>query len=370
MRIVELINTLEIGGAERMLVDLSRGLRTNGHQVSVVCLRESGPLSELLQQSSIPVLALRKRGGFRPGVVRALAHYLREARIDVIHTHNPLVHHYGLMAARLAGVPVTVNTLHGPSNLKGIGHTEIIFELSCLFSSCVVACCQAVHTHLRHVTQIAYRRSTVVRNGISVERFRSIPVSNPNGEVVFGTVGRLVAVKDHDSLLRAFAKVRERFPHCRLEILGDGPMRETLERTAAEVGIADVVCFHGSSLDVASFLSRIHVFVLCSLSEGLPLTVLEAMAAARPVVATSVGAIPELVETSNCGWIASPEHPNELAQAMCEALNNSNKLAEHGERGRRHVLEQYSVESMVSGYERLFEQLVAESRRKLPCPVQ
>jgi glycosyltransferase involved in cell wall biosynthesis len=372
MRILELINNLEIGGAERMVVDLSIGLQQRGHQVTVACLRETGPLAAILNDAGIEVIALGKASGISPRTVRALARQLTDHEIDVVHTHNPIVHHYGTSSARLARVPLAINTLHGPGNLNGMGAAEMIFEVTCLFSDCVVACCQAVHSHLHKLTTIAHRRSVVIPNGIAVERFTSIAAPTVGSEIVFGTVGRLVPVKDHTSLLQAFAAARPRLPRpARLELLGDGPMRESLERQAIELGISDSVHFHGSTLDVAAFLERIDVFILCSSSEGLPLTLLEAMASARPVIGTRVGAIPEIVKGADCGFLIAPGNPAELSEALVRAAECGD-LEQKGIRARRHVLDRYSIDQMVSGYEQLFETMLTDSvagaRRKIPSP--
>jgi glycosyltransferase involved in cell wall biosynthesis len=166
--------------------------------------------------------------------------------------------------------------------------------------------------------------------------------------------------------LCAFAEARRAAPNIFLEILGDGPRRSELERLAFDLGIDDAVRFHGSSLDVPAFLSRIDVFVLCSLSEGLPLTVLEAMAAARPIIGTSVGAIPDLVTSARCGWVCPPGDAERLAECMIEATQAKN-FSRLGMNGRNHVLQQYSVEQMVHGYERLFEHLL---RRPQNNPMQ
>ncbi len=357
MRIAELINTLEIGGAERMMVDLACGLRERGHYVCAICLRGSGPLAGALEKAGVEVMALQKGSGFRPWTGVKLARYLRQKQIDIVHTHNPLVHHYGLIGARLGGAPVTINTMHGPGNLQGFGRTQLIFEASCLLSDQVVACCRAVDRHLKRVTLIPGRKSVVIANGIPLDSYTALERKPATDAFVFGAVGRLVPVKDHRTLLRAFAVVHQGNPACRLELLGDGPLRAELEAEARSLEIADAVRFHGASLKVSEFLSRIHVFVMSSLSEGLPLTVLEAMAAGLPVVGTSVGAIPELVEGADCGWVAPPNSPGKFAEAMRAALGHL-QLGEVGLRGRRYAQENYSVAKMVAGYEKLFEEAV------------
>ena len=363
MRITELVNSLDIGGAERMVSNLAQGLQERGHAVNVVCLRGAGALANVLRESGIEVCALEKGNGFSFKAARMLAGRLRLSRTDVIHTHNPLVHHYGVLSARLAGVPVAVNTFHGPGNLTGFGRAQMIFDASCLWSDRIVPCCEAVGTHLRHVTLVAQRKLTVIPNGIPLERFRAIRTRANDGDFVIGSVGRLVPVKDHQSLLEALALFCREEPRARLEILGDGPLRSSLEQTARDLGIGNKVVFHGWSLDVPGFLSRLDTFVLCSLSEGLPLTMVEAMAAGLPVVGTSVGAIPELVRAAKCGWLSSPGDPGQLAAALLESLR-CDARAQWGLRGREYVMEHHTVESMASAYEQLFGELLKDRLKR------
>jgi glycosyltransferase involved in cell wall biosynthesis len=363
MRIVELVNSLEIGGAERMVADLARGLRRAGHDVHVAALRGRGPLAEVLDESGVEWHAFGKAEGFSFKTARALARYAGDRGADVIHTHNPLTHHYGAMAGRMAKTSVVASTFHGPGNLTGFGRTLLVFEASCLFSDCVVACCTSVEKHLRRVTRIARSRLTMIPNGIELDRFLNVAPVPRKGQLTFGAVGRLVAVKDQSSLIRAFAEASRVRPEARLEILGAGPLHAALVERARELSVADRVTFHGSSLDVASFLSRIDVFVLCSLSEGLPLTMLEAMAAGLPVVGTEVGEIPELVRGGSCGWLCAPSAPEQLARAMLEAAE-SERRAEMGQSGREYVVKRHSVDRMVTNYQELFKELLCASRER------
>jgi glycosyltransferase involved in cell wall biosynthesis len=365
MNIVELVDSLEIGGAEKMVVDLTEALSERGHTTAVVCLRKTGPLAASLQAAGIEVLTLEKCDGFSLEAASTLTRYLRQRQPNVLHSHNPLVHHYAALCGRKAGVPIVVNTFHGPGNLTGYGRKQAIFDLSCLFSDRVVACCQAVQTHLTRVTCVAKRKLTVIPNGISMDRFRNIEHTVPSKEVVFGAVGRLAPEKDHATLLEAFALVGAH-PGSRLEFLGDGRLRQSLEQRVQELGIADRVVFHGASLDVPRFLSRIHVFAISSVSEGLPLTLIEAMAAGLPVVGTRVGAISELVEAASCGWLCVPGQAQSLADALRAALQSGSR-ALLGEKGRAYVLAHNTIETMTAQYENLFQTLLT-SRHGVAVP--
>jgi glycosyltransferase involved in cell wall biosynthesis len=360
MRILQLINTLEPGGAEQIISTLSLQLRARGHKVYLVCLRDKGFMpvpQERFDAAGVEVESLNKNDGVSWQVLRDLASYARARRIQVIHTHNPLVHHYGVAAARLAGIPVVINTVHGTSTLDMGPWAKLLYWSCCRITSRVVSVCDAVERVVRSRFHLSARQCAVIPNGIDTQELAQLPPRPPDGHFVFGTMARLVPVKDHASLLSAFAKVREQQPNCRLEILGDGELEEELKGQAIRLGIGSFTTFHGWSSDIGTFLRRLDAFVLSSKSEGLPLTILEAMAAARPIVATSVGGVPEIVEAARCGWLCRPGDAAGLAAAMLQAADSS-QLRQIAERGRRVAQARYSESAMVTSYEELFFQLL------------
>jgi glycosyltransferase involved in cell wall biosynthesis len=356
MRIAELVDSLAPGGTERLVVDLARSLQAKGHHVTVICLRKSGPLADSLVESDIEVVALEKPEGISLPVLGSLTGLLRRQRIDVLHTHNPLVHHYGVVAAKLAGVRVVVNTIHGLINLsRRIGLREIVYALSSLATEKIVTVCTSGYVHFRDQPLLPKNKLTVVNNGIVLDRFTGISKCSGT-EVIFGAVGRLVPVKDHETLLRAFAQVVNRYPHARLRILGDGPLRSHCEKLAKSLGVADVVQFRGFNPDVPAFMSELDIFVLCSRSEALPLTLIEAMASGLPVVATAVGEIPNLIRSSDYGRLCSPGKPDEMAAAMISLIETPDRQA-IGRCAREMVIDMHSIERMTTQYESLFQQL-------------
>jgi glycosyltransferase involved in cell wall biosynthesis len=362
VRIAEILNTLEIGGLERMVVDLSIQLQDGGHQPTVICLRGSGPLAQSLAEHGIEAMALGKPEGFHGRTLKSLTAILRAGSFDVVHTHNPVVHHYGAIGGRLAGVPVIVNTRHGLGNYPRMPKTEKLFELACTLTDRVAVVCGAARDFFQRHSLIPRRKFTLIRNGIPLAKFLALPFPGASAPFVFGTVGRLVPVKNQRLLLEAFALLAARRPGCRLEILGDGPLREELGAFSRSLGIAGAVAFHGSSLEVPTFLRRLNTFVLTSSSEGLPLTILEAMAAGLPVVATAVGGIPEIIRAADCGWLCEESLPQALATQLAAAVD-TREARSIGGRGRQYVAQEHSLEKMAQDYEQLFQSILQEKGR-------
>jgi glycosyltransferase involved in cell wall biosynthesis len=359
VRIVEIVDTLAIGGLERMAVDLAIELRKRGHEVSLLCLRNSGPLEQVLKEACVPTLALEKPEGIHLKTFSTLVRYLRQVGAEVVHTHNVAVHHYGAAAAWIAGVPGVVNTRHG------LGHyydarTERLFAWTCCLTDRVVAVSSAAHKFFVSSSRIPVRKWTFIYNGIPVERFQLARPLWPR-EITFGTVGRLDPIKDHRGILEAFALVQAEYPGVRLRILGDGPARAMLEDYARELELGASVQFEGASLGVPSFLAGLDIFVMGSKSEGLPLAMLEAMAAGLPVAATAVGGIPELIEDGVSGWLCPPSRPESLAAIMRRAILADRRRM--GEAARKRILMSHSVEQMATGYESLFAEIVASRGR-------
>jgi glycosyltransferase involved in cell wall biosynthesis/peptidoglycan/xylan/chitin deacetylase (PgdA/CDA1 family) len=358
-RILELVNSLDTGGAERMASSLSLELQRMGHRVDIVCLREFGRMAvpmERFAASGVHLWKCGKKNGLDLRCVWKLARFLKSERVDIIHSHNPLVTHYAAAASLIAGTPLSVSTIHGTSTLELQKWAQVLFAASCRLTDRIVLVCRQVQQEFCRRFAGLGGRTTAIPNGIEMGELLGIARRAGSGEFVFGAVGRLVPVKDHHTLLAAFAKLHARLPSCRLEILGGGEMRNQLENLAATLGLERVVRFHGWSADIAGFLSRIDTFVLSSRSEGLPMTLLEAMAAGLPVVSTAVGGVPEVIQDAGCGWLACPGDPEDLAQKMALAVTGRDG---RGERARSAALKDYSVESMAQRYAALFADALA-----------
>lgn len=364
MRIVQLIDSLDYGGAEQVVANLSTRQSLDGDSVRLVCLRTLGPQPvnvHPLIDAGVEIITLDKPPGFHLETLRRLIAYLKRERIEVIHTHNHMVHHYGAIAGRVAGTPVILNTLHGTSSLRMPLWSKALYWFSCLMGNAVVCVCQQVYDVFRKGFILPDGAVLVVDNGIDLSRFTAIRRDDAAGIAVCGTIGRLDPVKDHETLLKAFAMVTRKCPNAELRLLGDGAIRPELERLAESLSITDAVHFDGFSLDTARFLAGLGIYVISSRSEGLPLTLLEAMGAGLPVVSTAVGGVPEIVRGAGCGWLCAAEDSHALARVIEEAIQAPD-LAMRGERGRRFAADHYSVERMSKDYGRVYQSIYSRSR--------
>ena len=357
MRILQLLDTLRFGGAEQIVATLAVGLRARGHDVHIACLRDFGAESvdhQRLLHHGVQLTALEKPPGVHPPTLAKLTRLLQRERIDIINTHNHLVHHYGVAAGRWTGAKV-VNTLHGIDTLNVQVWAGLLYCVCCQFSDRIVSVCPPVRQALLRRYSMLEDKVLVIQNGIALEPFLALPLRSPHSGTVFGTVGRMVPVKDHRNLLQAFAFIHQRHPESRLKLLGTGPLAQELMAAARELKIAGVVEFCGFSSTPATFLNEVDVFVLPSKSEGMPLTLLEAMAAGRPVIATAVGGIPGIVDPQY-GWLCPPGDSGRLAQCMEASLTADQPLM--GSLARARAKEAYGQQTMVLAYESLYQSLL------------
>lgn len=355
MRIVQLVETLETGGLERIAVDLALAQKRAGHTPILYCMFRSGALAVEARAAGIPVCEFHKEPGFSLGILSALARQLRRDAPDVIHTHNPGVHHYGALAARLARIRAVVNTRHGPATSFGRAYQERYFRAVLPLTNHVVFVCEDSRRHLVSHGGLPDRKSSVILNGIGLEPFLKRPAApgTARPRIRFGCVGRMVPVKAQSTLIEAFAQLARRLPQAELRIVGGGPLEPDLRDQAAKTGLNGRLRIEGINHNIADVLSDLDVFVLSSISEGLPLVILEAMAAGLPIVSTRIGGVPEVAPEGRVSTLCSPGSAAELAEAMYRAATNPD-LAGMGKTARETAIAKFSLEQMWHSYESLY----------------
>ena len=361
MKIVQLLPSLDLGGMERLAVDLARQQIAEGHEASIYCTSHAGEFAPEAEAAGVPVHSFGKRRGFSLRLIRELAARLRFDRPDVLHAHNALVLHYGIAAARLARVPVVVNTRHG-GNMNWDPHCERIWRQSVRWTDAVVFISEGVREYYVTKDRLSRSNTSVIYNGIDVEKFSAHP-AHPAARLPrfrVGSVGRLVPAKDHVTLIRAFALVAVAMPDAELHILGDGPCRRTISQTAESLGIANRVFLHGANYDVAGFLSTLDLFALSSIDEGLPLSLMEALAVGLPVVSTRLPGLTELAPESIVAGYCTPGQPESLAEEILRAARRPD-LPILGEAARRWA-QKFSIRKTWRQYQALFEASLEKKR--------
>src|SRR5260221_1571569 len=354
LRVVHLVSSLNVGGLEKVVLNLVEQTSRERVTTSVVCLDRPGALASRFVAANVPVYTVYREGQGRSRRVYRLFSLLRTIGAHVLHTHNPGPHVHGVLAGRLARVPVIVHTKHG-RNYPNQPSFVRLNRMASLASDAIVAgsndCAEVATT----IEKVPPRKVLVIRNGISVDR--ACPERVMSRSAV--SVARLDPITDHHTLLEATRIVADARPDFSLDLVGDGPSRPAIESTCERLGLRPHVRLLGHRADVSHALAGAGMFVWCSTSEGLSMTLLEAMAARLPVVATRVGGNGEVVRDGVTGLLVPPRSPSAVARAILTLLDNPDLRARMGAAGRAVVEDEFSLAACVAQYERLYMMLAA-----------
>ena len=346
--------TLQTGGLERLLVDFSRLYDRDAFDLHFIALDELGQPARDIAESGCAVTSIREANRSRVGQMRALIQYFRQNQINLVHTHNTYAHFYGAFAARASGVPAVVNTQHG----RGCGEgwkAKMQFQMANRIAHRIVGVSDDAACLCREQDRRAADKIVTIWNGIDTERFAFRGSSRRNVAV---SVARLSAEKDFPTLLRAAVDVVKEIPDFELRIVGSGKELESLQELANEYGIERHVQFLGERTDIAAILSEAGFFVSSSRTEGISLTLLEAMAVGLPVVTTRVGGNPEIVVDGQTGRLVPSENPQALAGAIVGMCRNHQAWPEMGRSGRRRVEQHFDIRNTVHKYETLYREVL------------
>jgi len=353
---MQLVLSLSPGGTERLVIEICRHL-AGCIELSVCCLDEPGEWAAELAALNIPVDALSRQSGFRPALALELAGVIKARRIDVVHCHHYSPYVYGLLATILHPRVRLVFTEHGRlSDAAPSRKRKFVNPVLARWPARLYAVSADLKQHMV-AEGFPASRLQVIYNGIALgERLRPGQrhaarelLGLPHDAFVVGTVGRLDPVKRLSALLRAHAMLVADHPRARLVVVGDGPERDVLQAEARTLNLTGSVLFTGYRADVRALMPAFDAYANSSTYEGVSLTILEAMAAALPVVATNVGGNPEVVIDHETGRLV-PGHPYAIAGALLELARNPLRRQNMGEAGRWRVKRHFSVNRMVQQY--------------------
>ena len=363
--IVQVVLRLQPGGTEHLVIEMCRRLRSRYH-VSVCCLEDEGEWAPLLRAEGTSVTALHWREGFRPTVGRQIARLAAAQRADLLHCHQYSPFVYGCLARLWRPSLRLVYTEHGRlSDAPPPRKRQLVNPWLAHLSGPIIAVSHDLRDYMRQA-RFPHASVAVIHNGIEVgapptsaARARARSALGIASQVpVVATVARLDPVKDLVTLLDAFARVRQAGIDARLLVAGDGPERERLNARASQPDLAGAVDFLGYRSDVRSWLPGVDVYVNSSISEGVSVTILEAMAAGIPVVATNVGGTPEVLHSADVGLLVPARDPASLGHAIVTLLHSASTRSALGSAGRQRLQSAFTLDRMVDAYVALYDRLL------------
>ena len=368
--IAHVIYGLKTGGVENGLVNLINHMPVERYRHAIVCITDYSDFRLRIRRPDVECYALHKPPGKVPGFYVKVWRLLRRLHPQIVHTRN-LTTLVTQVPAMLAGVPVRIHGEHGRDMLDLDGSNvkyQRVRRMMRPFVHGYIALSRDLEAYLVNKIGVARPRLTQIYNGVDTEVFRpaqprraNLPVEGFAAAdcVIVGTVGRLQAVKDQVTLVRAFVGVLERRPdlrsHLRLAIIGDGALRQPCLEILAQAGLRDLTWLPGERTDVARLMQGFDVFVLPSLAEGISNTILEAMATGLPIVATRVGGNAELVEEGRTALLVPADDPAAMATAIETYADDATKRAQHGRAGRALAESRFSLPAMVRGYLEVYD---------------
>ena len=383
--VIHVVYSFDVGGLENGIVNLINHMPADRFRHMIVALTQCVPaFSERIQRHDVEFISLHKGVGHGLKLYPALFRLFREKKPAIVHTRN-LAALEMVIPAWLAGVPVRIHGEHGWDSFDREGTSRkyrIVRKLYSPFVSRYVALSRKIESYLHDKVGIAAGRVRRICNGVDASRFVPAPVRqeipgspfNDPALSVFGAVGRLQAVKDHASLIRAFGVfVRgnpEAAQRARLMIVGGGPLQGMLQDLIRAEQLDGHVWLAGERSDVPSMMRGMNVFLLPSLSEGISNTLLEAMATRLPIIATDVGGSAELVVDGTTGRLVPPADVARLAEAIAELFADPERAVAMGKAGCERVQAQFSLDAMVRAYLSLYEEQVKAARNGVQSAAQ
>lgn len=360
-RVLQLIGSFHQGGSERQAIALAAMLKREGtFDVLIATLNRDGVLlkdAETVVESEIaefPLTRFYDANFFWQ--VRCCAKHLRDNKIDVIHTHDFYTNVFGMAAAALARVPVRIASKRETGGVRSRAQ-ELVEKIAITRAHAIVANSESTREYLGNSMR---KKTHVIHNGVDLTRF-DVNGHSTNGQRSVAMVANLRhEVKNVPMLLRVAKRVVAEVPNLKFVIAGEGELESQLKLTASEIGVSDSVQFIGRCTNVPKLLKQSQACVLTSRAEGFSNSILEYMAAGKPVVATNVGGAREAIVDGQTGYLVGSDDDEAMATKLIETLGDAKKAAAMGEQGRQRIAENFSSAAQLSKIVRLYNELIAK----------
>ena len=360
MKIAHVVDSMEVGGAETLVLQMCRRQREQGHAPCVFAVAALGALGERMREDGFTVEP--NVGRSLPEATRNFFRIFREMRPHAAHLHNPTPTIYAAMAARMEGVASIVSTRHSLVGPPRKLVPELKYAVAACFCDWVVGICDATVENIKSMHSVPARKVVRVYNGaVPMERAPNERWPRKTGFTLL-YVGRLAPVKNHTLLLNAFHTALSSLPGLRLWMVGDGSERGALERQAAKMGIDAQVTFWGQQLDVAPFFSAADAFIMSSSSEGLPISLLQAFSLGVPAIVTDVGGMAEVVRLAKAGLTTPAEDAMQMSTAILRLASSDAEREQFSRNAEAAYRTRFTFDAMTDAYMDLYRN-TTRSRR-------
>ena len=358
--ILHLQKVAGISGSEAHLLSLLPRLRERGWDVRMLMLHEDEPgaweFAKALESRGVPIDAIFLRADVDPIAFMRLVAYLVRARPTILHTHLVHADAYGLLAGTAARVPVRFSTKHGFNEFREAPYFGVADRAFASLAHVHIAISRGLARYLENVEGFDGESFEIVHYGIEPNG-EPKPYTDPVPRLL--CVGRLIPIKGHIVLLRAFAEARRELPELKLDIAGRGPLEPALKALAKELGVDDAITFLGHVSPVQAAIEGAAVVVVPSMGEGFGMVALEAMERGRPVIAAEIGGLGELVRDGETGLLVPAGEAEPLRAAIVRLAGNLGLAREMGEAGRRRALARFLQTTCTERTELLYEDALA-----------
>jgi glycosyltransferase involved in cell wall biosynthesis len=366
-KILHMVEDLNIGGLERVVESIVIGLNNDKYDIEVWCLAKGGTIADCLIEKGINLRILGMKSYYNPYNILKLSYYLKKSRITIIHLHGYFGNTFGRLSAVFAGVPIKIAHIH-TTYYKFKKRNICIEKLLSYFTDKIICISKATKKFVEEFEGISEKKTCLIYNGVSPVRelsykpnLKRISCNFSKDDIIAITVASLVHHKGHRILIDAISIISKKFKNLKLFILGDGPLRGTLESHVRDKGLESTIIFIGKKNDVFSYLKISDLFILPSIErEGLGLALIEAMASGLPLIGTDIGGIPEVIENNVNGIMIPPDNTNSLAEAIERLITDQKLRNEMGKEGKRIFKEKFSEKTMIHKIESLYDQLSNE----------
>ena len=372
VKVLQLISSGGYYGAENMLLNLCASQQKAGCENSLMLFYNvHAPNVEFYERArrrglSVRMVHCQGRADWR--AVRQIEECIQEDGIELLHTHGYKADLYGYVAARRSGKPIVATCHNWVGGTAALGIYNHLDRMALKRFHGLAAVSDSVAQRLLD-SGIAAKKIRTIANGIDVgtfERARPLPVFDFDGNKVVGMVARLDLQKGFEYLLRAARELCGAFPELKIVIVGEGPDRQAIEGMIQRFGLQSSVILAGQHSDMPGIYAALDVFVLPSLNEGLPMTILEAMAASKSVIATRVGAIPTVIKDGETGLLVDPCNVTGLRDALARLLTDSDLCRRIGSAGHDWVSRNYTSQAMALKYRQMYDEVLGSAIATVP----